>query len=191
MIITQDQVITFLGGGLLVFILEQMIKYFRREKRVLGYAVDSRVLAEKSHQDLKITFKGMDVEKVFSHNIILKNIGNSCLKEFAVFIIGTGGKYYFSNILPSKPSIIWKRIEDPQHLAFTVSLLNPGEEVLIELVILDSLNKIITVDARAELLSVKNISGAYSMVDILDVIIESSTGITLSLAKVLQIVLKK
>ncbi len=188
--ITGDQILTFLGGGLVVFVLEQMIHYFRKEKRVLGYIVDSRVLAEKSHADLKIEFKGMDVEKVLSHSIRLKNIGNAFLKDFPVFIQGSGGKFYFANI-SSKPGIECKVVDSAPCFAFTVSLLNPGDEVQVELTLLDAPDDKLTVDARAEHLHIKEISGAFSSGAVLDVLLESSTGLTWTMAKLLQVSLKK
>lgn len=190
MAITQDHVLTFLGGGLVVFILEESFRHFRREKRVLGYAVDSRILAERSHADLKISYKNMEVEKVLSHSIRLKNIGNACLKDFPVYIQGSGGKFYFAN-LASKPGIECKKIESAPCFAFTVNLLNPGDEVGVELTILDAPDTNLKIDARAENLRVKDISGAYSTVDVLDVMLESSSGITWTLAKVLKMSLKK
>jgi hypothetical protein len=188
--ITQDQVLTFLGGGLVVFVLEQTFQYFGSEKRVLGYAVDSRVLVEKSHADLKISYKGMDVEKVLSHSVRIRNIGNASLKDFPVYIQSSGGKFYFANIA-SKPGIECKKIDTAPCFAFTVNLLNPGDEVTVDLTILDAPDISLVVDARAEKLRVKNISGSYSTADALDVVLESSSGIIWTFAKVMKLALKK
>lgn len=192
MSITQDQVLTFLGGGLVVFVLEKVFQHFGREKRILGYVVDSRVLAEKSHADLKMSYKGMDVEKVLSHSIKLKNVGNAALNNFPVYIQSSGGKFYFANLGASKPGIECKKIDSASCFAFTVSLLNPGDEVSVELTILDAPDANLMIDARAEKLRVKNISGAYSTADVLDVMMEgSSGGIAWTAAKILQIAIKR
>jgi len=189
MAITQDQIFTFFGGGLVVFVLEQVFHHFQKEKRVLGYTIDTRVIAEKSHADLKITFKDMDVQKVLFHGICLKNIGNASIKDFPVFI-QADGKFYFAKIY-AKPGIEFKKIENKNSLEFKVTLLNPGEEIKVDYTILDAPDEKIVVDARSELLRVKNITSAHSAADILDVMLEGSSGITWALIKLIKITLKK
>lgn len=187
--ITLDQVLTFIGGGLVVFILEQVIQHFRREKRVLGYTLDSKVLIEKSHPDLKISYKGMDVSKVIFHSIVLRNVGNMCLKDFPVYIQGGGGKFYFAHT-SAKAGIECKKIDSGPGFAFTVNLLNPEDEVKIELTLLDAVDERLVVDARAENLKIKNISSNFSSSEMLDVMIEGTSGVSWTLAKMLKLTLK-
>ncbi len=187
--ITLDQVLTFLGGGLVVFILEQIINYIRRERHVIGFIADSRVIAEKSDKDLKIEYKGLEIERLISHKVILKNIGNKCLKEVPFYLQGSGGGFFFAE-LAAKPGIHTKTIEGEPCFAFSVDLLNPGDEVTVTLTILDAADVKLTVDARAEHVRVKDISNARTVSQMLDVMAEGSTGLTWTSIKLLRLLSK-
>lgn len=188
--ITQEQVLTFLGGGLFVFILDQAIQHHRRERRVLGYSADNRILAEKSHADLKISFKGLDVTKVLSHHIRLKNIGNTCLKNFTVYIHGAGGTYYFAHT-SAKPGIECKKVDPAPCFAFEVNLLNAGEEIQVELTILNPADAALVVEARGENLRTKNISEARVAGEMLDAALESTSGLTWTIARLVKVFLRQ
>jgi hypothetical protein len=187
---TKDQVITFLGGGLVVFVLEQVFRYFRRERRVLGYIVDTRTLVEKSDADLKITYKELEVERVYSHGITIKNIGNACLRDVPVFILPSAGKFFFAQV-GSKPGIHCPQLKEGPGFAFTFNLLNPGDEIKVQLVVLDSKDSTIQVDARAEKLFVKDISNVKSVTQVLDLMVEGSSGFTWAFLKGIRLALSR
>ncbi|WP_309384646.1 hypothetical protein [Cerasicoccus frondis] len=183
-------VITFLGGGIVVFLLEQAIRFFRRERRILGYTVNTRTLVEKSDPDLKLEYKGMEVEKVYSHEVRIKNIGNACLKEVPVFIMPSPGKFFFAKI-EAKPGIHCPKLEGEPGCAFEFNLLNPNDEIKVELVVLDSSDSKLKIDARSEHLKVREIADSLSVTQVLEVALEGSSGISWTAIKLASLMIKR
>jgi hypothetical protein len=189
MAISTDQVLTFLGGGLVVFLLEQLIAHFHRRRSVLGYIIDTRTLAERSDPDLKISYKGHDVDRVDSHRVTLKNVGNTALNNVPVFVVPASGRLLFYEIKAS-PGIHCPVLTEEPPLAFTFNLLNPGESIDIQVVVLNSPNPSMSIGARANHLRVRDLSNVTSVSTLLGVIADSSSGLTWSLTKVLQVILR-
>ena len=69
-------VVGALSGGLAAHLLSLLINFFTREKKKKGYSIASRFIVEKGHKDLVIHYKGQEIERLLSHQVIIRNTGN-------------------------------------------------------------------------------------------------------------------
>jgi hypothetical protein len=79
-------IIGALTGSVAAYLLGLFVNYVRREKRMLGFSVRSRKIVELGHKDLTIFYKGQPIERLYSHEVTIKNIGNRALKDLPVKI---------------------------------------------------------------------------------------------------------
>src|SRR5205809_5330701 len=70
-----------LSGSLAAYLLGLLVSYWRREKKWLGFSVTSRMIVEKGHPDLALTYKSRNIERLDSHAISVRNIGNRSLTK--------------------------------------------------------------------------------------------------------------
>ena len=175
----------------MVFIAEQIASHLRRERKILGYTVDTQTIAEKSHADLKLQYKGIEVERVYLQKITLKNAGNVPIANFPVYIVPAPAKAVFTNITADKPGIHCDFIEGEGPCTFKCDLLNPGDTVTVDLTLIDAEHIAVSVDARAEKLVVKEVSRERLLTTAVDVLAANTSGFLGISAKTGQFLLKR
>lgn len=79
-------VIGALTGSVAAYLLGLLVNYIRREKKILGYSIQSRKIVEIGHKDLTIHYKGQPIERLYSYQVLIRNVGNRALKELPVRI---------------------------------------------------------------------------------------------------------
>jgi hypothetical protein len=62
-------IIGALSGSMAAYLLGLLVSHLRREKKWLGFSVTSRMIVEKGHPDLSLTYKGRGIERLHSHAI--------------------------------------------------------------------------------------------------------------------------
>jgi len=190
MSLTLEQVLTFLGGGLLVFVGEQIISHLRRTRKILSFTVETQTIAEKSHADLKLQYKGIEVERVYLQKITLRNAGNTAIASFPVYIQPPPAKGIFFSITTDKPGIHCDVLIEEGPCAFKCDLLNPGDTVTVDLTLIDAEHVATSVDARSENLVVKEIPKERLLTTALDIIAGNASGLLGLSAKTTSLLLK-
>jgi hypothetical protein len=156
-------IIGALTGGLAAYLLSLLVKYFTREKKVLGYSTTSRKIVERGHQDLEIKYRGQVIERLYSHQVIVRNVGNRALKDLPVRISCDGGKLVEFELTAPEGAEFPVTREDDQSLVVDCKLLNRGEHFEVGLTAIDTIASSISVVARAENLKCKEITeGIFS-----------------------------
>ena len=82
-----------LTGAVGAFLLKLLVDHLQREKKWIGYSVNSRGIVERGNPNLAITYKNREINRLSSHSVLLRNIGNRPLKELPVRItLSSGGE---------------------------------------------------------------------------------------------------
>jgi hypothetical protein len=152
-------IIGALTGSLATFLLKLLIDYLHREKRWLGYSVNSRKIVEAGHPDLHIRYKDRDIKRLHSHSVIVRNIGNVALKDIPIRIVSEGGGEIVEHeIQPPEGASFGIVLEEQVTLRIDCDLLNRDEAVTVGFTALDSSNDEVRVVARAENLTFHRIT---------------------------------
>lgn len=167
-----------LSGSLAAYLLGLLITYWRREKKWLGFSITSRMIVEKGHPDLALTYKGRNIERLHSHAVTVRNIGNRALTKQPVRIDTAGGGEIVAHELEQPSGATFSTDSpDPTALIIDCDLLNPGEVFIVGLTVVDSPDGRVSATARGENLICKEISEAINSEDLLDVL-ASTSGVT-------------
>src|SRR5258708_37277015 len=147
-----------LSGSLAAYLLGLFVTYLRREKKWLGYSVESRIVALKGHTKLKMKFEDRDIERLDSHTVVLRNIGNKALTKQIITIELAGGGEIVEVKLKGPTGGAIAEDRQKSSLTLTPDLLNPTEQVEVELTSADTPHGDVNVLARGEYLQVRSLS---------------------------------
>ena len=148
-----------LTGGLAAYLLSLVVSYLTREKKILAYSVASRKIVERGHEDLIITYRNQPIQRLYSHQVVVRNAGNRPLKELPVRLSCRGGKFVEGEVTAPEGADFRKVLDDTaQNVIVCCDLLNSGESFSVGLTAVDTSSAQIIVTARAENLACKEIS---------------------------------
>jgi hypothetical protein len=168
-----------LSGSLAAYLLGLLVTHLRREKKWLGYSKEMRTIVRKGHPHLSIKYDDVVIERLDSHSLVVRNIGNRPLSHLDVhFDCGAGSKILEREVKSPDGSSFGQNLEkNDSSLTVTIDLLNPGESFSVGLTVSDSTVEEVKVVARAENLIVKEVKeNIFSTTGILDVLAETSTS---------------
>lgn len=146
-----------LTGSLATFIVGQAWAYLRREKRWLGYSIETRNVVEANSPQLQVLFNGTPVRRVDSHTIIARNIGNQPLKHIPIRVLAGTGAQILAHEAEPPEGASQNAVTSGGELEISFDLLNPGEAARVGLTVGDSKDGQVRVIARGEHLVVKEI----------------------------------
>ncbi len=146
-------------GGLAVYLVGLIIGKERLTLRALTYSVASTpVIGPEEVPDLVISFRGVPIRSMYSHQIVLRNVGTVALTNLAVQITSQGGRVRRPRIHP--PTGATARCEPVTEnggFVLTCDLLNRGESISVNVDTVDPDEGTVTVVARDAELVVKSV----------------------------------
>jgi hypothetical protein len=80
-----------LSGSLAAYLLGLLVSHLRREKRWLGYSIESRNIVKAGDSRISMKFENRDIRRLDSHTVIIRNIGNRPLAKVPVRIVASEG----------------------------------------------------------------------------------------------------
>ena len=170
-----------LTGSVAAFLLGLWVDYLRREKKWVGVSINSRKIVERGHPKLHITYEGREIERLHSHTILIRNIGNRALKDLPVWISSVDGSEIveYETEIPegSKYNI---SLEGNTSLKIECDLLNQDEAFSVGFTTLNSKSEAVKVVARGENVICKEISPDAKLPDLIDVLASSSSATKLA-----------
>lgn len=132
--------ICLVSGGLAGSLLMIVYNHYGREKRLLGYRTESVAIAlHQSNEHLKMQYRGIEVNALYSHRLTVKNVGNRTLEGVTVTVKGEGPLIDLeATQLP--PLETWKAINDVSNrtAAITLPMLKPNEKAGFSMLVMDS-----------------------------------------------------
>jgi hypothetical protein len=165
-------VVGALSGSLAAYLLGLLVSHWRRERRWLGYSVNSRNIVQHGHTKLSMLYDGKQIVRLDSHSIAVRNIGNRPLLNVPVQIQSQGGGAIVEHELRAPDGASCSALADSAgKLVVTTDLINPGEVVTIGLTVADSGDGKISVNARGELLEVKEIGDRFTTDELLEALL--------------------
>jgi hypothetical protein len=175
----------FLGaltGSLAAYILQLFVNHLRREKKWLGYSINSRNIVSRDHSRLSLSFEGKDIQRLDSHTISIRNIGNKPLVNVPIRIeCHNDGSIVEHEVKGPDGSKFTALLESQQTLLVTCDLLNPEETAQLGITIADSTSGEIKFIARGESLVVKEISANANTEELLEILAGTSSIMALSI----------
>ena len=175
-------VVGALSGSLTAYLLGLIVSFIRRDKKWLGYSVDSRNIVSKGHTHLSMWYDTTEINRLDSHTIVIRNIGNRPLTALPIRIGPGTGRIVEHELTPPDGAIFSAAFQESL-LIVTCDLLNPGEAASIGVTVADCEDGIIKIVARAENLTVKQIGPQIDTDDLLEAIAGSfwATRLTLDI----------
>ena len=156
------------SGSLAAYLLGLLVSYWRRDKRWLGYSVTSRNVVQAGPKKLALTYDGKAINRLDSHTVLFRNIGNRPLSALPVKIQCTNGGSVLDYELSLPDGATFDSKAEADHIAITIDLLNPGETFSVGLTVADSpATGGIKAVARAEFLELREIGDQANTVDLL------------------------
>ena len=180
-------VVGALSGSLAAYLLGLLVSHLKREKKWLGYTVGSRNIVKRGHSSLSLKFQNSDIERLDSHVVVLRNIGNRPLVKLPVRIDCPGAKSIVEHEVKCPDgSEIQTTLEKPHLLVVDLDLLNPEEAIEVGLTVVDSSEAQVQVVARAENLLLKEMSPSLPTAQLIDILL-SSSGISRAVIDVVRL----
>jgi hypothetical protein len=144
-------VVGALTGSLAAYLLGLLVSHFRREKRWLGFSIDSRNIVRAEHSDLSISFKGHPIAGLDSHTVLLRNVGNRPLTRIPVKIVADQTAMILEQKMRCPDGIdITGGACGGSEILFGIDLLNQKETVRFDLTVSDSLTGELNMISRME-----------------------------------------
>ena len=144
-------VVGALTGSLASYLLGLLVSHFRREKRLLGFAIDSRNIVRASHSDLSMAFKGQSINILDSHTVLLKNVGNRPLTNVPVRIVADQAALILEQTTKSPDGVsITAERQNGAEFSFVIDLLNQQETVIFGFTVSDSVTGKLKLISRME-----------------------------------------
>jgi hypothetical protein len=160
-----------LTGSLASYLLGLMVSYLRRDKKWLGYSIASRNIVLKGHTHLSMKYDEREINRLDSHAVAIRNIGNRPLTALPVRIEAQKGSQIVEHELAAPDGAHFSIAADNGNsLIVTCDLLNPGEVATVGVTVADSQDGSVKVIARGENLRVKDISQQLETDEFLDAI---------------------
>jgi hypothetical protein len=168
-------VIGALTGSVAAYLLGLLVGYWRREKRWVGFSVTSRMIVERGHPDLSLKYKDRAIERLHSHTVTIRNIGNRPLTKQPVRIESAqGGELVAYELDKPRGANFEAAKSDDQTLLVNCDLLNPGEVFIVGLTVVNSPDGELAVTARGENLVCKQISERIDTADLIQTLASTS-----------------
>lgn len=157
--IRQNQfIVGALSGSLAAYLLGLLVSHYRREKRWLGYSVSSRNVVRSGPKKLSLTYDGQSIDRLDSHTVVFRNIGNRALKSLPVRIRPPANGRVLDWELDAPPGAEFEAKLAGDGLIVTIDLLNPGEAFGLGFSVADAGSlEGVDVVARAEFLELRAI----------------------------------
>jgi hypothetical protein len=145
-------------GSLAAYLLGLLVAHVKREKIWLGFSIVSRNIARRGHGRLSMHYDNREIQRLDSHTVWLRNIGNRALKNLPVAIESPNGEIV-EHVVEAPDGAKFKTELLKGRLVVTCDLLNQGEFARVGLLVIDAEGKRpgVKVVARAENLRVKEI----------------------------------
>jgi hypothetical protein len=164
-----------LTGSLATYLLQLLVGFFRREKRWLGYSVSSRNIVDRGHSKLEMRFTGggkqREVERLDSHAVLVRNIGNRPFSGLPVRVHSEKGSEILEHeVSGPQGAQITCTLEQPHQLLVACDLLNPGEGFTVGLTVADASSSGLQISARSENLVLKLISEVATTKELVEVL---------------------
>lgn len=171
--IKQNQfVVGALSGSLAAYLLGLVVSYWRRDKRWLGFSLTSRNVVQAGPKKLALTYDGKSVQRLDSHTVLFRNIGNRPLGALPVKIQCTGGGTVLEHELAAPDGASFTSKAEADHITVNIDLLNPGETFSVGLTVADSSpTGSIKAIARAEFLELREIGEQANTIDLLEALL--------------------
>lgn len=161
-----------LTGSLASYLLGLLVSYFRREKRWLGYSIESRNVLKADHPLVSIKFNERDIHRLDYHRVFLRNIGNRSLTNVPIRLVAPRGTTILEYEVRGPDGSHLSAIEeDPATIVVSCDLLNPREVAAVAVTAADSSDSELRVIARAEGLVIKKIVGRSATIAMLKQVI--------------------
>lgn len=162
-----------LTGSLATYLLSLIVNYLSREKKVLGYGKVSRKIVEARTPDLEINYRGQPIKVLYSHQVIIRNVGNRPLRDVPVRLGYDGGKLLECELTkPDGADFKLINDNDEQVIVVQCDLLNRKEFFQVGLTVCDSKSDSISVTARAENLICKKTDEAFNVYSTQELLVE-------------------
>jgi len=146
-------------GSLASYLLGLVVSHIRREKRWLGFSVVSRNIVHEGPKKLTLTYAGATINRLDSHTVSFRNIGNRPLKALPVKIECKNGGCVLDYELSAPAGTEFGATSTSDCVFLTIDLLNPGEVFSVGLTIADANgNGGVMPIARAEYLELRDTS---------------------------------
>jgi hypothetical protein len=177
-----------LSGSLAAYLLGLLVSHLRREKRWLGYSIESRNIVKADDSRVSMKFENRDIRRLDSHSVLVRNIGNRPLANLPVRFVASDGSLIVEHDLELPDGANFQVLQSKSNeINVTCDLLNPGEAASVGLTVADSPDNELRVIARAEGLTVKRIDSRSTTTELLHLLLESSsvTRLAVDLASVL------
>lgn len=124
-------------GSLAAYLLGLFVSHVRREKRWLGFSIVSRNIVHAGPKKLALTYAGAAVNRLDSHTVSFRNIGNRALKQLPVKIECDGGSI-LDYELSAPAGTEFGANSTSDYVSLTIDLLNPGEGFSVGLTVADA-----------------------------------------------------
>jgi hypothetical protein len=166
-----------LSGSMAAYLLGLLISFLRREKRRLVYSVESRSIVKVGDSRISIKFENRDIQRLDSHIVIIRNIGNRALTALPIqIVLKDSGQIVEYEVLPPDGANYQVQQLTSGQINLICDLLNPGEAAGVGLTVADSTDDgEVRVLARAEGLTVRRIGERSTSTELLDLFLESSS----------------
>lgn len=164
-----------LTGSLAAFLLGLGIEYYQREKKSLGYSIASRKIVDRGDKNLEIKYKDHLIDNFYSHQVTVRNIGNRALKDIPIRISCDRGIIVESELsTPVGSDYKKENIDNDRTILVNCDLINRGEAFLVGLTTMNTNSESISVAARSENLTLKEISQAAKLKEIIEILADQS-----------------
>jgi hypothetical protein len=161
-----------LSGSLAAYLLGLLVSYWRRDKRWLGFSLTSRNVVQAGPKKLALTYDGKLIQRLDSHTVLFRNIGNRPLGVLPVKVQCTGGGTILEHELSTPDGASFSSTAAADHITINVDLLNPGETFSVGLTVADSSPASgVKAIARAEYLELREIGERANTVDLLQALL--------------------
>ncbi len=148
-------IMSALAGGLAGAIFTFLVDYLRRQKKRLLFIVNSRKVIERNYPEIDVHYEGEAVQRIYSHEVIVRNEGIQRLKAILIKIKCNSGK--FIELLTKPVTIMshsagtkYKLEDDGKTVVVKFDVLMPNEALKISLIAVDSVDSQIVVEAQGE-----------------------------------------
>ncbi len=168
-------IIGALSGSLAAYLLGLIVSHLKREKRWVGFSKSGRTIVERGHADLSFTFRGREIDRLDSHEISVRNIGNQALLDQPIRIQTPDGEIVAFEVDRPTGATYGTSQPDGRSVVIDCELLNPGEVFTVGVTVVNSTVGELFVSARGERLVCKEIGGSVNSSELLGILAGTSS----------------
>jgi hypothetical protein len=144
-------------GGLVVYLVGLVVGKKQLALKALTYSVASNpVIGAEEVPELAVTFRGVPITSMYSHQIVLRNVGTVALTDLAVQVTSAGGRVRRPRIHPPLGAVAhYEAVTENGGFVLTCDLLNRSEAISVNVDTIDPDDGAVTIVARDADLVVK------------------------------------